>query len=131
MGGVTVLVVDDDAAIRVSLGDVLTCEGYEVLYAENGLQAMNLLRSAHPHLMVLDLMMPVMSGWEVLEEIQSNAELASMPVIVISAMCAPGVSACIQKPIDLGHLLSVVGELSGGGPRGRAAHTTRHTPRSD
>ena len=109
--------VDDDEAIRESLGEALTNEGYDVLYAENGRQALDILRSSSPGLMLLDLMMPVMSGWEVLEELQSQN--ATVPVVVVSAMCAPGVKACIQKPIDLGDLLRVVAEYcvpkNGGG----------------
>jgi two-component system response regulator CpxR len=103
-----VLVVDDDAEIRETLSALLEHEGYTVLSAENGVQALDFLRRDHPNCMLLDLMMPVMSGWEVLEEIQESATLSSIPVVVVSAMCAPGARACLQKPVDLDELLQVV-----------------------
>jgi CheY-like chemotaxis protein len=112
----TVLVVDDDRAIRESLGDVLSAEGYRVLFAENGAQALEVLRASRPTVVLLDLMMPVMSGWEVLDEMQSTDDLSRIPVVVVSAMCAPGAAAFIEKPVDLRRLLRVVGEISGAPP---------------
>jgi two-component system response regulator CpxR len=105
----TVLVVDDDAEIREVMIHLLEQEGYTVLGAENGLQALVQLRESHPNLMLLDLMMPVMSGWEVLEALAETGELARIPVIVVSAMCAPGAQACLRKPVDLDELLALVG----------------------
>jgi CheY-like chemotaxis protein len=104
----TVLVVDDDVEIRETLSALLKHEGYTVLSAENGVQALDHLHRDHPNCMLLDLMMPVMSGWEVLEEIQANDSLSYIPVVVVSAMCAPGAKACLQKPVDLDELLEVV-----------------------
>jgi CheY-like chemotaxis protein len=104
----TVLVVDDDAEIRDTLALLLQQEGYTVLCAENGVQALAQLRQGHPDVMLLDLMMPVMSGWEVLDELGDTGELASVPIIVVSAMCAPGARACLRKPVDLDELLAVV-----------------------
>jgi two-component system response regulator CpxR len=112
----SVLVVDDDEAIRQVISEVLRDEGYEVVCAENGLQALRELRKEHhPDLVLLDLMMPVMSGWEVLDELQSSDELSRIPVVVVSAMTAPGVSEHLAKPIDLDHLLATVGRLTDSG----------------
>jgi two-component system, OmpR family, response regulator CpxR len=109
----SVLVVDDDEAIRQVVSEVLLDEGYEVVCAENGVQALRELHKEHPpDLVLLDLMMPVMSGWEVLEQLQSNDELSHIPVVVVSAMTAPGVQEHLSKPIDLEHLLSTVGRLT-------------------
>lgn len=109
----SVLVVDDDEAIRQVISEVLLDEGYEVVCAENGLQALGeLQRERPPDLVLLDLMMPVMSGWEVLEELQSSDELSRIPVVVVSAMAAPGVHEHLPKPIDLDNLLSTVGRLT-------------------
>jgi CheY-like chemotaxis protein len=105
----TVLVVDDDAEIRETLMSLLAQEGYTVVGAANGEEALAALRRVHPSLMLLDLMMPVMSGWEVLEELQETGELAETPIIVVSAMCAPGARACLRKPVDLDELLQAVG----------------------
>jgi len=109
----TVLVVDDDASIRETVSDVLQEEGYLVLCAENGKTALELLASAQPSLVLLDLMMPVMSGWEVLEELGARDELAHIPIVVVSAMHAPGARMCLSKPVDLGHLLQVVAHYCG------------------
>lgn len=105
----TVLVVDDDAEIRETLTLLLQQEGYKVLGAENGVQALEQLRGGHPNVMLLDLMMPVMSGWEVLDELGETGELAKVPIIVISAMCAPGARACLRKPVNIEELLTLVG----------------------
>jgi CheY-like chemotaxis protein len=105
----TVLVVDDDAEIRETMTLLLEQEGYTVIAAENGLQALEQLRERHPDVMLLDLMMPVMSGWEVLDELGESGELANVKIVVVSAMCAPGARACLRKPVDLEELLDVVG----------------------
>jgi CheY-like chemotaxis protein len=108
-----VLVVDDDEAIRDVVAEVLRDEGYSVVCAENGAQAMREMQGDHhPDLVLLDLMMPVMSGWEVLEQLQADEELAQIPVVVVSAMTAPGVREHLAKPIDLDHLLDTVGRLT-------------------
>jgi CheY-like chemotaxis protein len=104
----TVLVVDDDAEIRETLMVLLEQEGYIAIGAANGVQALEQLRRAHPNVMLLDLMMPVMSGWEVLDELETTGELGKVPIIVVSAMCAPGARACLRKPVDLDQLLAVV-----------------------
>jgi CheY-like chemotaxis protein len=109
----SVLVADDDEAIRQVISEVLRDEGYDVVCAENGAEALRELHKArHPDLVLLDLMMPVMSGWEVLEELQTSQELSKIPVVVMSAMTAPGVSEHLAKPIDLARLLDTVGRLA-------------------
>jgi CheY-like chemotaxis protein len=129
MAAGTVLVVDDDEAIRETVNDVLTDEGYDVLLAENGEQALRLLKERHPSVVLLDLMMPVMSGWEVLEALEDREDLAHIPIVVVSAMCArqipgseveplrppnpPGARMYLPKPIDLNHLLHVVSHYCG------------------
>jgi two-component system response regulator CpxR len=110
----TVMVVDDDEAIREALSDLLEDEGYEVVCVKNGKEALEALGSMpHPGVLLLDLMMPVMSGWEVLEVMQEDVLLADIPVVVVSAMCAPGAREFIQKPIDLSQLLDVVHKFCG------------------
>ena len=110
----TVLVVDDDQAIREVISEVLVDEGYQVVCAENGAEALRELRKQDgPDLMLLDLMMPVMSGWEVLEQLQSNPDLPHIPIVVVSAMTAPGVTEHMPKPINLDRLLATVERLTG------------------
>jgi CheY-like chemotaxis protein len=105
-----ILVVDDDEAIRESLSDCLREEGYEVHVAANGAQALAVLGRLDPEpcLVLLDLMMPVMSGWEMLEVMHEDPRYARTPVVVISAMAAPDVAGHVQKPIDIHQLLDVV-----------------------
>ena len=109
----TVLVVDDDAQIRATLSDLLEHEGYAVVRAENGAQALEQLRRVHPDCMLLDLMMPVMSGWEVIEELQESGEIDDTPIVVVSAMCPPVDCECLQKPVDLDELLNAVARCCG------------------
>jgi CheY-like chemotaxis protein len=104
-----ILVVDDDEAIRNVIADLLREQGYEVTTAENGAVALLQMGDGHhPDLVLLDLMMPVMSGWEVLEQMQATAELAGIPVVVLSAMAAPGTGEHLGKPVDLERLLATV-----------------------
>jgi CheY-like chemotaxis protein len=113
-GRPSVLVVDDDDSIREVLSEVLRDEGYGVVCASNGAQALDELRNhGHPDLMLLDLMMPVMSGWELLELLQSSADLSRIRVVIVSAMSAPGPYEHLAKPIDLDRLLATVSRLTG------------------
>lgn len=81
----TVLIVDDDEAIRDSLKYVLEFLGFRVLLAENGQAALTLISHTLPSLILLDIMMPVMNGWEFLEAMMHDQNLSTIPVIVMSA----------------------------------------------
>jgi CheY-like chemotaxis protein len=82
----TVLIVDDDTVIRDTLADVISEEGYDAVTAVNGLDALDKLRSGvRPCVILLDLMMPVMTGAELYQEMQSDPVLADIPVVVVSA----------------------------------------------
>ncbi len=110
-----VLVVDDDAAIRETLSDVFTEEGFEVTGASNGREALERLRACRHHLVVLDLMMPVMTGWEFREEQLRDPSIASVPVIVVSAAHAPrpiAAAAFLSKPFDLDTMLRLADRLA-------------------
>jgi CheY-like chemotaxis protein len=111
--GRTILVVDDDAEIRESIADLLRDEGYAVLVAAHGREALDQLRGgAGAGLIVLDLMMPVMDGWQFLEERSRDAALSAVPVVVVSAtpetLQPPDTCAFIRKPMRLDELLAVV-----------------------
>ena len=109
-----VLVVEDDEDVREAVATILEDEGYEVVTACHGREALDVLASgARPCVVLLDLMMPVMDGWQVLEEMQRHAALATIPVIVLSASRdagppAPNVCRYLKKPIGLDVLLSEV-----------------------
>jgi CheY-like chemotaxis protein len=113
-----VLVVDDDPSIRKMIiaalkrGDV----AYKFLEASNGRDALDLMRGDHPDVVVLDLMMPVVSGWDVLRERAIDEVLKDMPVIVVSANRDPelavavnaGICAFLPKPFDISALSALV-----------------------
>jgi CheY-like chemotaxis protein len=106
-----ILVVDDDVDCRELLADLLSNEGYAVACAENGLQALDYLRGSTPALIILDLMMPKMSGWEFRARQKVDPRLESLPVVVTTASGLVediDADAVIHKPIDFGLLMSVV-----------------------
>jgi CheY-like chemotaxis protein len=81
----SVLVVDDDASVREPLSKLLTDAGYQVRTANNGKQALELLNDgANPQLVVLDLMMPEMTGFELIKEVRSNPRWNDLPLIVVT-----------------------------------------------
>lgn len=82
-----VLVVDDNDELREVLTELLSSEGYVVASASNGREALNSLRSgdAHPRLILLDLTMPVMDGWEFCAESSKDPILRKIPIGVVSA----------------------------------------------
>jgi len=111
-----VLVVDDDPSIRKMIVAALKRDGYVFCEAPNGKEALELMRQEHPNVVVLDLMMPILSGWDVLQARELEPELKQIPVIVISANRAPevatavdkGICAFLPKPFDIGALSALV-----------------------
>lgn len=111
-----VLVVEDDPDIREAVVEAITDAGYRVIEAENGVEALVLMRQSAPCIVLLDLMMPVMDGWQVAAEMDADPTLASVRVCVVSATerAAPARSVCVlRKPIKLQTLLSTVEEHCG------------------
>jgi CheY-like chemotaxis protein len=113
-----VMIVDDDPDIREGIAEALAHFGYRVITAESGRIALDLLASgAPPAVVLLDLMMPDMDGWEVLRRIEQNPSLANMPVVILSAMDrsrVPPSAVHLRKPFDLEQLLAVVERYAGG-----------------
>jgi CheY-like chemotaxis protein len=109
----SVLLVEDDEDIRATLGEFLSGQGYEVETASNGQEGLKRLEKHKPGLVLLDLMMPVMNGWEFLEKKKTEPpEISKVPVLVISAVpgqpYVPGALATLKKPIDLHRLMDFV-----------------------
>ena len=94
-----VLVVDDDPNIRRMIVAALKRDGYEFLEAPNGREALDTMRAEHPNVVVLDLMMPILSGWDVLRERAGDDALRRIPVIVISANRDPEVATAVAQGI--------------------------------
>lgn len=75
---------EDDKFLSVALGDKLEREGFQVVKAPNGLEAINLITQEHPDIILLDLIMPQRTGFQVLEALKLDADLAKIPVVVLS-----------------------------------------------
>jgi CheY-like chemotaxis protein len=102
-----VLIVEDDRDIRQELAELLEEHGYCALLAEHGQHALELLQAGNrPDAIILDLMMPVMDGWEFRERQKGDPALAPIPVIVTTAADADvDADVCLRKPIDADTLL--------------------------
>jgi CheY-like chemotaxis protein len=113
----TILVVEDDHMIRVSIRGLLEDEGYTVLTVTNGRAALEVLhRTAHrPSLILLDLMLPVMDGRAFVAELQRMPHLANIPVVVMTGYDLErpieGVSSVLKKPVRGQQLLDVLVRL--------------------
>lgn len=110
-----VMVVEDNAELRDSTIAALEICNYEAAGAENGQAALEHLeaKSVLPCLIFLDLMMPVMNGWQFLQKLQEDPKLARIPVIVVSALVGseqsiPHVVDCLPKPLSIDQLIKVL-----------------------
>jgi CheY-like chemotaxis protein len=117
-----ILVVEDDEASRSLVTDVLRHVGYQVLQAENGLQALEMTEKHHPDLILLDIRMPVMDGFECIKKLRANVETDKIKIIAITAsvmieekdlILATGVEKYLSKPIDICSLPKLVKKMIG------------------
>jgi CheY-like chemotaxis protein len=101
--GGCVLIVDDEDGIREALTEVVEMAGCSAVVACDGAEAMKILAECHPCLIILDLLMPVMSGTEMLEAMKRDPELADVPVVISTSAPsrAPAGVPVIPKPIDI------------------------------
>lgn len=110
-----VLLVEDDLAIREALSELLQDEGYLVQTAVHGQAAIDaLISGARPRMILLDLMMPVMDGWQFMSALHAHDAWANIPVIVVSAAkeaMPAGACRCLSKPVDLGVLFDAMAPL--------------------
>jgi CheY-like chemotaxis protein len=115
-GSKTILVVEDDTATRDALAMILSAQGFTVVGAANGQEALSVLRGeSQPDLILLDLMMPIMDGWQFRREQARDPGLFAIPVVVLSAdgnvqQKAASLRAAdyLQKPVDVDSLLEVI-----------------------
>jgi len=116
MGSVDILIVDDDAALRETLVQVMQDEGFRTAGAANGREALEYLRShPPPNVILLDMMMPEMNGEEFREEQLRDARLSAVPVVVMSAsgrlhelVSQMNPAATLTKPVSLDAVLSAL-----------------------
>jgi adenylate cyclase len=115
-GRTTVLVVDDDPSVRGLLTKTLEKEGYRVVSAGNGVEALALAREHRPQAITLDVLMPQMDGWSALKEFKADATLRDIPVIMVSVlnergMAIPmGAADYVTKPVDRQRLAEILRE---------------------
>ncbi len=109
MGGV--LLAEDDDDLRAKLAEVLRAEGHKVIPVRNGREALTAMANWQPALVLMDLVMPVMNGWQLLLELESTGMLNTTPVFILTA---PSVSpvppghAVFVKPLNMDSLLRAV-----------------------
>jgi CheY-like chemotaxis protein len=124
----SVLIVEDDAATRDALSIILEDEGFRVTTAANGREAIDLLQGSYrPNVILLDLMMPVMDGWQFRAAQKQLPAAESIPVVVLSAdgnirqkASAIGAANYLQKPVEIDDLLQALqGCIGEGDHQGR------------
>ncbi len=114
-----ILVVDDEPMIVRLMEFILARQGHEVIVAVNGEEALEKIRAHRPDLVLLDIMMPRIDGYEVAQQLRADPETASVPIIMLSAKAQEedirrgaevGVDAYVTKPFSPEHLVQVVTE---------------------
>jgi CheY-like chemotaxis protein len=117
-----ILVVDDDPEVLTALSETLEAEGYSVRGARDGIEALEVIRECRPDLIITDLLMPTMTGFELLGALHDDPELATIPTLIITAARGPetqeqpaGAKAIFPKPLDLDRLLRAINVYTHGG----------------
>jgi len=109
----SILVVEDDQDIREAVSELLELEGYTVASASNGQEGLSVLASLRqPCLVLLDLMMPVLTGYEFLERLRITGTQSLVPVLIMTAShvteLPTGATGLLRKPVEMTHLLQSV-----------------------
>lgn len=86
MDGKVILLVDDDLTLREMYNERLKAEGFEIIQATNGEEALAKAQESKPNVILLDIMMPKVNGFDVLKELKANDELKGIPVIILTAL---------------------------------------------
>jgi DNA-binding NarL/FixJ family response regulator len=116
----TILIVDDDLGIRLSVSDYLELAGYSVVMSENGQNALAMVSQHQPHLIVTDVTMPQMDGYELIRQVRRQPAFRLLPVIFLTARTNTderikgyqlGCDAYLPKPFELNELAAVVRNL--------------------
>lgn len=94
-----ILVIDDSKVIRMRVREMLPPGNFEVLEAKDGVEGLNLIRQERPNLIMLDFLLPKMSGWEVFQQIQTSSELQTIPLVLMSGR-KEEVAEKITEPFD-------------------------------
>jgi two-component system, chemotaxis family, chemotaxis protein CheY len=110
-----VLIVEDEKALCDLLADVLEADGHTARQAQNGLEALKRIEERRPQIILLDMMMPIMDGWQFISQLRSNPSWATIPVVVMTAVYdmstlerRTGARAILTKPFDIELILEAV-----------------------
>ncbi len=119
----TILIADDEPNIVISLEYLLQRDGYQVRVARNGQEALDAIRASPPDLLLLDVMLPLVSGFEVCQKLRDNPALAGLRIVMLTAKgrdvemskgLALGADAYVTKPFSTQDLLAQIRTLLGG-----------------
>lgn len=123
----TIVVVEDEPAAADLFGEMLKLHHYRVTKVHSSTGALSVIRSANPDAVLLDIMMPDVSGLEVLRFMRREPSLRGIPVVIVSAKTLPsdinagmeaGATAYLTKPVDLNTLLKTVRKVIGNATTG-------------
>jgi DNA-binding response OmpR family regulator len=121
-----VLIVEDDQDVREFMDVLLSTHGFETMTASNGREALERMRTRRPCLVLLDLMMPIMDGWQFRAEQLREPALADVPVVCVTAVAEQSEriawlkAPCLRKPVEFQALLAAVEGACG---RNQSANT--------
>jgi len=114
----TILVADDERDLLTAVSGVLQDEGYDVIECVDGKQALDMLVQRRPDAALVDVMMPFMTGTEVVAAAREDARIDGVPIVLMSAVDDPqlkhGVAGFLKKPFALGKLLALLEDIVGG-----------------
>ena len=118
---IRILLVEDDAINRDVLARYLTLVGYDVITAVNGVQALDLAQAQLPNIILMDMRLPLMDGWQATRKLKEGAATSMIPVIALTAYAMEqerqkcfdaGCDAYESKPMDMQHLLATIQGLA-------------------
>lgn len=127
-----ILVIDDSKVIRMRVREMLPPGNFEVLEAKDGVEGLNLIRQERPNLIMLDFLLPKMSGWEVFQHIQNSTELQTIPLVLMSGRkeeVAEKITepfeyfAFVEKPFEKKQLVDAIKEAMGKAKKPRMTPT--------
>ena len=114
-----VLIVEDNSDLRRLYAIGLNQRGFEVKLASNGAEAVERIETETPDIILLDLIMPIMDGWEVIDRVSASERSSQTPVIVISGQMEPGddrrhprIGAWLEKPVTIDELVQKITEVT-------------------
>ncbi|BAY62989.1 two-component hybrid sensor and regulator [Calothrix brevissima NIES-22] len=115
-----ILLAEDNEANINTISSYLEAKGYRIIMARNGQEAIDLAYSQNPNLIIMDIQMPVVDGLQAIEQIRQNQQLATIPIIALTAMVmlgdrekclAVGASEYLAKPVKLKQLTALIEQL--------------------